>query len=154
MVKSKKSKIQIIGITDSNFMYLAFSLQKHHISFYVHLSPNNLICFILSTLHQFEAIYIRSIFEALYIFCDCFVLCCVFFAAAPPFFGLLIPFAVGVCASLLFAGFLLVGCSSPLVDMEASDPLSLSTFQAPWMWLSRSKPWVWLWRWPRIWRWG
>ena len=132
MVKSKKSKIQIIGITDSNFMYLAFSLQKHHISFYVHLSPNNLIFLILSTLHQFEAIYIRSIFEALYIFCDCFVLCCDFLAATPPFFGLLIPFAVGVCASL-FAGFLLVVCSSPLVDKEAppSEPLSLSTFQAP-----------------------
>ena len=58
-------------------------------------------------------------------------------AAAPSFFGLLIPFPVGAFASLV-GGFLLVVWSSPLVDNDAStsDPLSLSTFQAPCMWLS------------------
>ena len=77
--------------------------------------------------------------KAIYILCAGLLLCCgicAFLATAAGFFGLLIiPFAVGVDVSLLF---LIVACSSPLVelvDKEAppSDPLSLSTFHAPWI---------------------
>ena len=87
-----------------------------------------------------------AVLKAIYILCAGLLLCCAICAflaaAATGFFGLLIyPFAVGVGVSLLF---LIIVCSSPLVelvDKEAppSDPLSLSTFQAPWIdwWLRR-----------------